>query len=90
MNSNQNKFSDEKVSEIIELAAKLSIESDKKFSIEELVSVCTKAGISPDCIYQAIEQINNKPLKSTQSEFSSNKVLTNNFQEIKSKQKKSL
>lgn len=82
MDNYKTKISDEKMAEILELAAKLSIEKEKNFSVEELVSVGIDAGISPECTYQAIEQIKNQNTLSTQS-----KVSTNKIQKFSSKQK---
>ena len=60
MSNSQIKISEEKMLEIIECASQLSIKKGNQYSIEDLVKVGNDAGISKECIYQAIKQIQNQ------------------------------
>ena len=60
MSNSQIKISEQKMLEIIECASQLSVEKENKYSIEDLIILGNDAGISKECIYDAIKKIENK------------------------------
>jgi hypothetical protein len=56
------KISEEQVSEVLALAARLQAQQKQSYSLDELIQAGAEANIAPEFIQQAVHQLESQPL----------------------------